>query len=316
MIFLLQNFQRYLRAKLSFFYNKNEHLNPKIENLINTVHKMSEEIFSSNKLNRKETHKIFSKKVYSLIRSKKFLNFIQNSFIQQMFFIHNRFYLFYYLREMQKSKKWKLWQKLIKETSVGNPIRYFLYPDSSGNKIFQIYHLKKYEEFSKINLKKFDEVIEFGGGYGNMAASFSKINSKVKFTIFDTYEVNLLQYYYLKRLNLKVNFNSFKSNSKNINLINSMTILKSKILKIKKNKKKLLIANWSLSETPLNFRKKMFYIFKEFDYQLISFQKDFEKINNKKYFNNIANYNLKKSREVKLIPIKKMQNHFYLFSKK
>ena len=81
MIFLLQNFQRYLRAKLSFFYNKSEHLNPKIENLINTVHKMSEEIFLINKLNRKETHKIFSKKVYSLIRSRKFLNFLQNSFI-------------------------------------------------------------------------------------------------------------------------------------------------------------------------------------------------------------------------------------------
>ena len=43
----------------------------------------------------------------------------------------------------------------------------------------------------------YDYVFEFGGGYGNMAYSFCKINKNIKYIIFDTYEVNLLQYYYL-----------------------------------------------------------------------------------------------------------------------
>ena len=74
----------------------------------------------------------------------------------------------------KNSSKWKLWKKLISENNIGNPVRYFLYPKSSGNKIFQTYHLKKYQEFSNMNLKNFEYVIEFGGGYGNMAATFKK----------------------------------------------------------------------------------------------------------------------------------------------
>jgi hypothetical protein len=148
-----------------------------------------------------------------------------------------------------------------------------------------------------------------------MASTFSQINPNSKYTIFDTYEVNLLQYYYLKRLNLKVNFNSLNKNSKNINLINSIKILKKKISNIKKNNN-LLIANWSLSETPLNFRKKIFFLIDKFDYQLISFQKNFENVDNLKYFHALEKYNQKKLRDTKLFPIKKMKNHYYFFSSK
>jgi len=312
----LRNLQRILRAKLSIFFNKKEILNYKIQKIIDEVYQLSDDYFKFKKVNRKKTHKIFSKKVYEMIKKKDFLNFFQNSFIQQMFFVHNRFYLLSYLRELKRNKKWKLWKKLILESNVGNPIRYFIYPKSSGNKIFQTYHLKKFEDFSGMSLKKFTNVTEFGGGYGNMAVTFNRINSKINYTIFDTYEVNLLQYYYLKRLNLKVNFNNSKKKSNIISLINSLNILKSNISVIKKKEKKLLIANWSISETPLALRKKIFFLFKEFDYQLISFQSHFEGIDNVSYFEKIKNFNKEKKRDVEIIPIKKMKNHYYLFCKK
>ena len=78
----------------------------------------------------------------------------------------------------------------------------------------------------------------------------------------------------------------------------------------------MLIANWSLSETPLNFRKKIFFLIDKFDYQLISFQKNFENVDNLKYFSNLKKYNQKKLRNTKLFPILKMKNHYYLFSSK
>ena len=311
----LINLQRSLRANMSAFFNQTEYTDLKKQKIIDETCDLLNKISISGKSNRKKTHKIFSKKVYDLIKNKELLNFLQKSFIQQMFFIHNRIYLLKYLLEMRSSKNWSFWKKIIKESSIGNPIRYFLYPKSSGNKIFQAYHLKKYNEFIKINLKDFNEIIEFGGGYGNMASIFSQINPNSKYTIFDTYEVNLLQYYYLKRLNLKVNFNSLNKNSKNINLINSIKILKKKISNIKKNNN-LLIANWSLSETPLNFRKKIFFLIDKFDYQLISFQENFENVDNLKYFHALEKYNQKKLRDTKLFPIKKMKNHYYLFSSK
>ena len=44
---------------------------------------------------------------------------------------------------MKKSKNWNYWKNLLIENNVGNPVRYFLDPFTSGNKIFQTYHLKK-----------------------------------------------------------------------------------------------------------------------------------------------------------------------------
>ncbi len=164
-------------------------------------------------------------------------------------------------------------------------------------------------------LRNFKYIVEFGGGYGNMALTFKRINPNAKFIIFDTLEVNLLQYYYLKRHGFNVNFNNFNKFN-GINLINNIEILKSKIKKIRKKKNKLLIANWSISETPLNFRKKMFFLFKDFDYQLISFQNKFENINNEVFFSNLKIFNKRKNRKTKIIPIKKMKDHNYMFSQK
>ena len=108
-----------------------------------------------------------------------------------------------------------------------------------------------------------------------MADIFFKINKKVIYSIYDMYEVNLLQYYYLKMNNHNPILNSYKNR---INLINKLKDLK------RSKKSTLLIANWSLSEFPLNFRKKFMPIIKNSKYTIISFQKNFEKIDNYNFF--------------------------------
>ena len=72
-----------------------------------------------------------------------------------MFFVHNRLFLKNYLNEFKKDKKYKFWKNLLNENNIGNPVRYFLDPFTSGNKIFQTYHLKKYVDFSNSNLNRF-----------------------------------------------------------------------------------------------------------------------------------------------------------------
>ena len=44
----------------------------------------------------------------------------------------------------KKDKNWKLWNILLKENNIGNPVPYFLYSKSSGNRIRQVYILKKF----------------------------------------------------------------------------------------------------------------------------------------------------------------------------
>ena len=86
-------------------------------------------------------------------------------------FIHNRLFIFFELRELKRDKNWNTWKKLIIENDIGNPIRYFLYSKSSGNRIRQVYIIKKILDNlnNKIKINKIKNVVEIGGGYGCMA---------------------------------------------------------------------------------------------------------------------------------------------------
>ena len=80
--------------------------------------------------------------------------------------------------------------------------------------------------------------------------------------------------------------------------------LTSNLNKTKKNND-LFIANWSLSETPINFRKNFLKIITSSKYILICFQEKFESIDNLKYFNSLK---LKLSKK---FDIKIKKNKFY-----
>ena len=308
----LRNVSRKFRASLSFFFNKKE--KKYTTNDLKILKKLNNEIkeIKLSKKNKLDTHQIFSNKILNIIQNKDLLNFLQKGYIQQMFFIHNRLFILFELIELQFHKKWSYWKNLIKENNIGNPVRYFLYPKSSGNKIHQVYHLKEYYDHANIDYQKFKNIIEFGGGYGNMATIFKKINKSSNYIIFDTKEVTLLQYYYLKRNGLDVSLNCDKKSE--VKLISNISILKKIISKTPNNEKNLFIANWSFSEIPLQFRKKLLFIFKKYKYQLFSFQHYFEKIDNLKYFNGIKNKNFKKNISTKIVKLNSKKNNYYMFT--
>ena len=134
-----------------------------------------------------------------------------------------------------------------------------------------------------------------------MSNIIQQYKSKKKYIIFDTEEVSLLQYYYLKNLNY------------NITLVSNLKIFKSLVSKYK-NKKKFLISNWAFSELPLNLRKELKYLFFNTEKFLISFQSKFENIDNVNYFKKIN----KEIHNSKILPIKsmnflKINKHFYFF---
>ncbi len=227
---------------------------------------------------RLKTHKNLSTVILSLIKKKNLKSFLRNNYIQNIFFIHNRIFIYFELKELQKDKMWKLWKKLIRDNNVGNPVWYFLYPESTGNRIRQVYILKKFLDLTpNVKLRKIKSVTEIGGGYGCMADIFYNLNKNIKFTIYDMYEVNLLQYYYLKMNNRNPKLNSILGKLKLINNLNDLN---------KQKKNDLTIANWSLSEFPINFRNKFLRLIKDSRYTIISFQKNFEKIDNLKFFKN------------------------------
>lgn len=319
---MINRFGKYCLTLLSFFfYNKKN-----LSYLKNRHHIVTEKLkielqkFKLRKQSKLLTHEIFSKLVYDLILQNKTINFLRNPNIQNIFFIHNRLFILNELRELQKDKKkWPLWKRLLLENNVGNPIRYFLYPKSSGNRIRQVYHLKKYFEYSKIDPTKINNILEIGGGYGCMAQIFKKINKKCTYVIFDTIEVNYLQYYYLQMNKISAVIN--KINTGKVCLINNINLIKKFNDSVKKKDTSLFIANWSISEMSINLRNTILNIKKNFSNSIISFQEKFENINNKKYFLNYKN-KIKKKVYLKIEKLKfykksffNRNNHYYFFTK-
>ena len=126
----------------------------------------------------------------------------------------------------------------------------------------------------------------------------------------------LLQYYYLRQNNLNVGFK--KKN--NYFLISNFT--KNKNFLLKKFHNHFFIANWSLSETPIKFRKQFLKIIKNSKFVLISFQEYFEGIDNLSYFSKLKK-KLKKKFHIKILKnpyyngnIFRRQNHYFLIGKK
>ena len=301
---MISNIFRKLIECLSFFYKNNLKLVKKNDPIILKTIKKKLNSLSFESRNLKKTHNIFNKKILYILKKEKLISFLRNSFVQKMFFVHNRLFVFKELIKLKNNKNWKFYKKIIIEDNVGDPVRYFLYPKSSGNRINHVYHLNVLSSEFNVNLKKINKVFEFGGGYGCMARIFSKINKKIFYTCFDTNYVNLLQYYYLKQNNLISNFSENK-----------------KFL-LKKFHNHFFIANWSLSETPIKFRKQFFKIIKNSKFILISFQEYFEEINNLLYFKKLKK-KLDKKFHIKILKnqyykgnIFKKQNHYFLIGKK
>ena len=304
---------RRLATYLSFYLLTKPDLS-KNDKILNKIYKrMSKTKIKS--LNLKDTHIKFNSEIYRLLKTKKIKNFLRESFIQKMFFVHNRLFILNELKYLYRDIKWNFYKKLLVEDNVGNPVRYFLYPKSSGNKINHVFHLCTLINQFNIDIKKIKNVFEFGGGYGCMARIFSKINKDIKYTCFDTFHVNLIQFYYLKYNDLNVGF----SKKNNFFLTSELKEIQNYYLN---NSNYIFIANWSISETPINFRKKFEVIIKNSKYILISFQENFENLNNLNYFINLKK---KISRDFKVNIIKnkfykgnifKRENHFYFLAKK
>ena len=309
---MLSNFLRKILSLLSFWsVNDLSSIKSRDEKILKTIEQKLNNIHF-NKKYLKNTHNLFNKKILNLLKKRELTNFLRKNFIQKMFFVHNRLFILKELLELKKDKNWILYKKLIEEDNVGNPVRYFLYPKSSGNRINHVYHLSVLTKEFNINLKKLNNVFEFGGGYGCMARIFSKINKRTTFTCFDTNIVNLLQYYYLNQNNLDVGF----SKKNKFHLISNIKKINTRY------SNSLFIANWSLSETPINFRKKFIKSIKNSKLILISFQENFENIDNLKYFKNLKK-NLEKKFEIKIIKNEfykgnffKKQKHFFFIAKK
>ena len=132
-------------------------------------------------------------------------NFLRWDVITETMCVSNEPFVEIEFNHLRRSHGWqKQWKNAIKETSVGHPIPFFLYPQSSGNLIHQAYHLCRFEEKTGTKINTFNFIFEFGGGYGSMSMLLHNLGFKGKYIIFDIPQFSALQGYYLQSIGLPI----------------------------------------------------------------------------------------------------------------
>jgi len=89
---------------------------------------------------------------------------------------------------------------IIREDYIGLPrIANFKYL-TSGVRIHHAYHLASYKTTVGKSFESFGNIVEWGGGYGDMARLIRRLNAECTYTIIDLPELSALQYIYLHTL--------------------------------------------------------------------------------------------------------------------
>lgn len=177
------------------------------------------------------------------------------------------------------------WKEAIKECSVGHPLPYYRYPQSSANLIHHAYHWAIFEDKTGIGVDGLKFIFEFGGGYGSMCRLLYNLGFKGKYILFDLPAFSALQQFFLKSAGIMVHpFDSFKNERNGAICISDLDQLKQILLPRTEASSSMFIATWSVSEAPLSTRNAVLALLASSKQFLITYQDQFREINNVEFF--------------------------------
>ena len=141
-------------------------------------------------------------------------------------------------------------EKIIIEDTVGNPLRVpFNGINTSYNSIHHFYHIKRFEAETKVKILSVTSVVEWGGGYGNLAKLWWRLkDQKTTYTIIDTALFCSIQWLYLSSVLGPDKINLLKSRSDKI-LANKVNLAPLALLENTEIAGDLFISTWGLSES-------------------------------------------------------------------
>ena len=125
----------------------------------------------------------------------------------------------------------------------------------------------KYNFLTGKNILDYKHIVELGGGVGDFAKFVINLGYKGSYTIIDLPELFKVQ---------KFNLNGYDVNYTSKPVINNFD-----------SEDVLFISTWALSECPLGWRKEILDALKPKNW-LITYQRNFEGVNNEVYFKNWA----------------------------
>ena len=190
--------------------------------------------------------------------------------------------------ELRRSPEWnRRWFRLTRESKVGTPKDFSRDFGTSPILVQHAYHLLRYERATNKSLLNCDVIFEIGGGYGSFCRLLRNAGFSGLHVIYDLPHISSIQRLYLTLSGfteipreeisqqeergfcliaddyLDSTFNFFESNNIRVGFV----------------------ATWSLSETPMSVRERIFpQLYQVCEQYLVAFQPAWQTINNVGYF--------------------------------
>lgn len=211
---------------------------------------------------------------------RRFLNW---EVIKNTMFFSNTPYIKPAFDSLRAGERWQSrWREATLESKVGLPMKFPDYPQSSGNLIHQAYNLNQFEECSGKSVEEFETIVEFGGGYGSTCRLIHKLGFNGRYFIFDLPELSALQRFYLKLNGVRVDCEG--ANETTQGGVVCLSSLDELAASLKGRAIDLFIANWSLSETPLELRTRFLPLVANARAFLFGYQDSFGGVDNRQFF--------------------------------
>ena len=187
------------------------------------------------------------------------------------------------LRHLRRRPDWlERWRPALRESTIGRPRPFHLYPRSSGTLIHQAYHLCRFEEATGLALPRLPFIVEFGGGYGSLCRLFHQLGFAGTYVIFDLPEVSALQRYFLRCLGIPTSRDG-RDAPRGAVTISTLAELE-RVVGARPPGRAGFIAQWSLGETPVELRRRVLAWVAGFDAFLFGYTERLETIENVAFF--------------------------------
>lgn len=201
------------------------------------------------------------------------------------------------------------WRAALQENRAGLPMPSHIYLPSSGTLIHHAYHLNRFTSVTGHAITDFQEIVEFGGGYGSMARLIARLGFRGHYHIHDLPEFSALQQFYLRSVRAEVGEGEMADALSRISCSFHMQDATSSAAV---RDRSLFIATWSLGETPIGLREEWLVNLARFRFFLIGFRARFEDIDNIGWFDTFAG--TRPDIEWRLEPIRhRGAEQYYLF---
>ncbi|MFO0955415.1 MAG: hypothetical protein U0526_02670 [Candidatus Saccharibacteria bacterium] len=255
--------------------------------------------------------KKFNEEVENVFLPKPKIDFLKNSTIRNTMFVESKglwleTQLEYLAEKYPSNTKLK---KILHENIIGRPSLIVKKYSTSHNSVHHLYHLERFKESTNIHLDDISTVVEWGGGYGNLAKIYRRLSPKSTYTIIDTPLFTSIQWLYLSSvLGEKINVLDSKRSKIIEGKINLLPIGLVKEVDLGTHND-LFISTWAISESSKAAQKfvidnNMF----EAKHVLLGYQDSTEEL--PEASNTIK---LAKLRKLKPSPIDFIPGNYYIF---